>query len=786
MQYSCPGAGASSNSTTHSGKFWLHELKAVTWNVRSLWANESIRTFRCIDALAGYAMQQLAGLNISDSTCFIAGDWNFVVRNEDRINKIKKCLSGQSDASVAEFWKQIEKELGLREIAQDSFTFTNKTVSSKIDRVYTNIHCAVQVIHKFFADILDRQVGISDHFPLVFGMRCKQNNSCVIPSWIVKHPGFVDEFRMRWEWQIQRLRECRPQHSPFEILEKFKSCAVQASRWTKRKLRETTASSLEERLAVTNCFVHSVLEGQFQAASQIATRYRRLPTQGCPLSPLLFALATDSLLRKLQSVMPTELDIVRAFADDIAAVCSDWCNSIPFLSVLFAEFEKISALSLNIAKTVFIPLWDVRDWTNVRKLVQEHCPAWKLISIAHFARYLGFLVGPAADSHQWDAPLQKFLDRLYKWSALPVGCFLRLKMFKTFSLSTLSFVMQLVDLPPNINDIQNLCVRKLFPGPGNWISIRDAQHLHRKWHFPIELDDFHILSLAIRVRTWRQVGARCEEAVRELDGGVVNCPFPTWFSASFYRILWKAILEVRSRGIDLEGLLLQISNQWSFQKALIKALKQKTAAPYCPMLRLQDKFERWRLSERGNIACRRALRCLQHISKHSRPAVVIAILRVWFNGWPTARRMRNMLPCETTQRCKLGCQHCDDSIEHYACCRVFWKFCCSPLPHGLGIASRHKSKETFFMVNYDLCENDILKLAHAIHALQNFLVCTSHVEAPSNRKMNKVLMLLVKQAATGFNAYKEIFQPSHNATLYDIDMPILSQLGISDNLSISE
>jgi hypothetical protein len=46
--------------------------------------------------------------------------------------------------------------------------------------------------------------------------------------------------------------------------------------------------------------------------------------------------------------------------------------------------------------------------------------------------------------------------------------------------------------------------------------------------------------------------------------------------------------------------------------------------------------------------------------------------------------------------------------------------------------------------------------------------------------MNKVLMLLVKQAAAGFNASRVFFQPSRNATLYDIDTPILSQLGISN------
>lgn len=84
------------------------------------------------------------------------------------------------------------------------------------------------------------------------------------------------------------------------------------------------------------------------------------------------------------------------------------------------------------------------------------------------------------------------------------------------------------------------------------------------------------------------------------------------------------------------------------------------------------------------------------------------------------------------------------------------------------------------MVNYDLCENDVLKWAPAIHALHFFLVGTSPVEPSSNLDLNKVLMLLVKQAAAGFNASMEIAQPSCNATVYGIDTPILSQLGISN------
>ena len=236
--------------------------------------------------------------------------------------------------------------------------------------------------------------------------------------------------------------------------------------------------------------------------------------------------------------------------------------------------------------------------------------------------------------------------------------------------------------------------------------------------------------------------------------------------------------EVRSRGIDLEGLLLQACNQWSLQKALVKALKLKNVTPYFPILRLQDKFDRWRFSERGNIACRRALRCLQHISKHSRPAVVISILRVWFNGWPTARRMRNMPSDEATQRCKLGCQLCGDSIEHYWCCRIFWKFCFSPPSPWYGNFFQAQIKGTIFHGELRFMRERFSEIGSCNPCSAFFLLGASPVEPPSNLNVNKVLMLLIEQTAAGFNASRENFQPSRNATLYDIDTPILSQLGI--------
>eukprot|EP00973_Karenia_brevis_P074294 10322378-Karenia_brevis.AAC.1 len=78
--------------------------------------------------------------------------------------------------------------------------------------------------------------------------------------------------------------------------------------------------------------------------------------QGCPLSPLLFAICSDTLLRRVEQVM-TEDDALCAFADDTAAAISDYRASLPILCKIFNEFETVSALTLNVDKTIFIPLW---------------------------------------------------------------------------------------------------------------------------------------------------------------------------------------------------------------------------------------------------------------------------------------------------------------------------------------------------------------------------------------------------------------------------------------------
>ena len=76
--------------------------------------------------------------------------------------------------------------------------------------------------------------------------------------------------------------------------------------------------------------------------------------QGCPLSPLFYAVISDVLLAHISDECPGIC--VRAYADDTALVTSDFWRDAPRLQRVFDEFARISGLHLNIGKCVIIPL----------------------------------------------------------------------------------------------------------------------------------------------------------------------------------------------------------------------------------------------------------------------------------------------------------------------------------------------------------------------------------------------------------------------------------------------
>ena len=103
--------------------------------------------------------------------------------------------------------------------------------------------------------------------------------------------------------------------------------------------------------------------------------------QGCPLSPLLYALCADLLLERIRTLLPSAL--VRAYADDTAVLVQNLWTDVPILAEIFSDFAEISNLRLNFAKTVVVPLFPQPGIEQTRRRLATVVPTWMEVSFAY-------------------------------------------------------------------------------------------------------------------------------------------------------------------------------------------------------------------------------------------------------------------------------------------------------------------------------------------------------------------------------------------------------------------
>ena len=383
------------------------------------------------------------------------------------------------------------------------------------------------------------------------------------------------------------------------------------------------------------------------------------------------------LLLRLADVLNNEDEITRAFADDAATVVNDYVVAIPTLAKLFSEYEDISGLQLNIAKTIFIPLWPISSERGLRNLITELCPSWKDIKIAPKGKYLGFVIGPGGNGESWKGPISKYTARVRQWENTKCGLFWSTLYYNTFAVTTLEFVAQLEDITQDVFDAEARAMRTMAAGPGTWISSDDLESLGR-YGIGKGFRQICHTSKASQLRVLHKMGERyiqnCAEEIRRAQLDTCHRPFGKWHKAAYASRLCNNLTLLASYGIRKEMILKQRkgNSEKSFQQTVRDIVVQKMIN-YSIEVRIRRKIRRWRFADAPAHVTNRIVIKFEAMRTAVSPAVCASFMRALWNGVPTSRRMASMKNFTQTN-CVLNCSKtAADSIEHYCRCPVLRK-----------------------------------------------------------------------------------------------------------------
>ena len=428
--------------------------------------------------------------------------------------------------------------------------------------------------------------------------------------------------------------------------------------------------------------------------------------QGCPLSPLLFAVVVDLFLRRLKQAGLSL--VLRAYADDIAVVVRSARQALPSLHLLFQELSQVSNLALNLPKTVCIPLWE-DPIARVKVTVTAVCPPWADITVADHGKYLGFYVGPGRGDRAWIAAGNKMLQRGSMWDWSSLGMYYATTAYNTYVASLPCYVAQLDEYPAQMKQTEEQTLRKAAAGPYRWAMPDDLARLADHYGQSANFHDLETTALAAKVRVAtfennRHGGLHVTSRARALRRAVADSTklgrralWHAWIKQNPLFTLQRAVQEVTQLGLAPSSIMQELAGQasrpWSqptlrrirarFQSSLATRLRR--ASEYNPVLRMRHKLQRWQLLGPPAVVTARVLRRLTALKPLVAPRVQAAVLSTLWNRWTTGRRFQRQ------DVCVLGCSlTAADSIEHYAHCPVirtaaqrFLGLHMRPWPHAL-------------------------------------------------------------------------------------------------------
>ena len=173
-----------------------------------------------------------------------------------------------------------------------------------------------------------------------------------------------------------------------------------------------------------------------------------------------------------------------------------WRSNLP----IFEQYAVLANLRLNLPKTFLIPLFLPENFALAKARTLARIPQAADMAVELSATHLGVNLGPAGYLQGWDKPLRKYVDRVERWSGIHTGTFYDVRVYNVFCASVLQFYLKFYELPPSLRTAELKAMRRIFVGPGGWITDQDVASLPSQLGAPLQFSFSRQRAIAAAMR----------------------------------------------------------------------------------------------------------------------------------------------------------------------------------------------------------------------------------------------------------------------------------------------
>ncbi len=265
--------------------------------------------------------------------------------------------------------------------------------------------------------------------------------------------------------------------------------------------------------------------------------------QGCPLSPILFALSLEPLaqaLRQSQTITPISINNshhhISLYADDIMLYLSNLNTSLPEVLHLFNSFSTMSGYKINWNKSFLMALNGITKSASL--------PSG--LVFANSCTYLGIQIAdslPRIAQTNFSEISQKIKRDIQRWDNLKMSMQARISTVKMNILPRVNFVFFMLPFFPSPNffkEMNSLISKFIWGGKRPRVSLSVLQRA--KPHGSLALPNLMLYHLAFQIRAMRvwvdthsKVPWRSIESDRVLPHRLQDLPFTGVGSRSLHQ-----------------------------------------------------------------------------------------------------------------------------------------------------------------------------------------------------------------------------------------------------------